>query len=98
MPDELLNLNFGQVQAVIDGYSDRMLDENIQAIWTGYYAAYFFSKHPKKPADIIQKLLAEQSKNRSSKHSIKAPVDMDAELDLIAKRDLAFLEARGGKL
>lgn len=98
MPDELLNLNLGQVQAVIDGYSDRMLDENIQAIWTGYYAAYFFSKHPKKPADIIQKLLAEQSKNRSSQRTIKAPVDMDAELDLIAKRDLAFLEARGGKL
>ena len=98
MPNELLDLNIGQVQAVIDGYSDRMLDENINAIWTGYYASYYFGKHPKKPADIIKKLLNEHYKSKSSKCATKASVDMDAELDLIAKRDLAFLKARGGKL
>ena len=96
MPDDLLNLNLGQVQAVIDGYSERILDDAIQSVWTGYYASYFFSKHPKKPTEIIQKLLQETSKKYSNQVSLKRDVDMDAEIELFAKRDLAFLQEKGG--
>ena len=96
MPDDLLNLNLGQVQAVIDGYSERILDDTIQSVWTGYYASYFFSKHPKKPTEIIQKLLQETSKKYSNQVSLKRDVDMDAEIELFAKRDLAFLQEKGG--
>ena len=96
MPDDLLNLNLGQVQAVIDGYSERILDDTIQSVWTGYYASYFFRKHPKKPTEIIQKLLQETSKKYSSQVSLKRDIDMDAEIELFAKRDLAFLQEKGG--
>ena len=96
MPDDLLNLNLGQVQAVIDGYSERILDSTIQFVWTGYYAAYFFSKHPKKPTEIIQKLIHESHKKDSSPVSHRHDVDMDAEIELFAKRDLAFLQEKGG--
>ena len=96
MPDDLLNLNLGQVQAVIDGYSERILDETIQSVWTGYYASYFFGKHPKKPTEIIEKLMQEFHKKRYSQASLKQDVDMDAEIELFAKRDLAFLQEKGG--
>ena len=96
MPDDLLNLNLGQVQAVIDGYSERILDDTIQSVWTGYYASYFFGKHPKKPTEIIEKLMQEFHKKRYSQVSLKRDVDMDAEIELFAKRDLAFLQERGG--
>ena len=96
MPDDLLNLNLGQVQAVIDGYSERILDDTIQSVWTGYYASYFFGKHPKKPTEIIEKLMQEFNKKRYSQASLKQDVDMDAEIELFAKRDLAFLQERGG--
>ena len=96
MPDDLLNLNLGQVQAVIDGYSERILDSTIQSVWTGYYASYFFGKHPKKPTEIIEKLMQEFHKKRYSQASLKQDVDMDAEIELFAKRDLAFLQEKGG--
>ena len=96
MPDDLLNLNLGQVRAVIDGYSERILDDTIQSVWTGYYASYFFSKHPKKPTEIIQKVLQETPKKYPNQVSLKRDIDMDAEIELFAKRDLAFLQEKGG--
>ena len=96
MPDDLLNLNLGQVQAVIDGYSERILDDTIQSVWTGYYASYFFGKHPKKPTEIIEKVMQEFHKKRYSQASLKQEVHMDAEIELFAKRDLAFLQEKGG--
>lgn len=96
MPDDLLNLNLGQVQAVINGYSDRIVDETIQCVWTGYYAAYFFSKHPKKPTEIIQKLLDANSTGESSRSATKTKTDFEADIDLFAQRDLAFLQMMGG--
>ena len=97
MPDDLLNLNLGQVQAVIHGYSDRLIDWQSMAVWSGYYSAYFANvKHPKKPTDIIKRMLNEYSKGDSSRGNTTQDVDMDAELELFAQRDLRFLDMMGG--
>lgn len=97
MPDDLLNLNLGQVQAVIQGYSDRIVDWQTMAVWSGYYSAYFSNaKHPKKPTEIIKHIIHEYSKGDSSKGNTTRDVDMDSELELFAQRDLAFLQMRGG--
>ena len=96
MPNELLDLNLGQVQAVIQGYDDRIVDATCQSVWTGYYAAYYFSKHPKKPTEIIKKLIDENSKGDSIRGNSKADIDMDAELELFAQRDLRLFEMMGG--
>lgn len=97
MPDDLLNLNLGQVQAVIHGYSDRIIDWQALAIWSGYYSAYFSNaKHPKKPTEIIKRILNEYSKGDSSRGNTTKEVDMDAELELFAQRDLRFLDMMGG--
>ena len=95
MPDELLNLNLGQVQAVIAGYSEKVLDAQINAIWTGYYASYYFSKHPKKPTQLIKHLIDEYHKG-NSKDTDTSDVDLQHEIDVFAQRDLKFLEAEGG--
>ena len=97
MPDDLLNLNLGQVQAVIQGYSDRIVDWQSMAVWSGYYSAYFANaKHPKKPTEIIKNLIDEHSKGDSSRGNTTQAVDMNAELELFAQRDLRFLDMMGG--
>ena len=40
--------------------------------------------------------MQEFHKKRSSKLVTKQSVDMDAEIELFAKRDLAFLQEKGG--
>ena len=97
MPDDLLNLNLGQVQAVINGYSERILDEMCNAVWMGYYAGYYSrAKNPQKPTVLIQNILRKNTIGESSRGNTTQDVDMDAELELFAQRDLAFLQSRGG--
>ena len=97
MPDDLLNLNLGQVQAVINGYSERILDEMCNAVWIGYYAGYYSrAKNPQKPTTLIQNILSKNNIGDSSRGNTTQDIDMDAELELFAQRDLAFLQMRGG--
>lgn len=95
MPNDLLDLNLGQVQAVIEGYDARVVDSVCQAVWTGYYAAYYFSKHPKKPTEIIKQILSETTKEDKTRGNIHKAVDMDAEIELFAQRDLLFFQTKG---
>lgn len=97
MPDDLLNLNIGQVQAVIQGYSDRLIDATVTAVWSGYYSAYYTSKHPKKPTEIIRQLTQAYTKATEATGATSSDIDMDAELERFAQRDLAFLSAKEGK-
>ena len=97
MPNDLLDLNLGQVQAVIDGYSDRTTDQVNVAVWSGYYSGYYTrSKHPKKPTDIIKKLIDLTSK-RKKKSDQAASVDINEEIEKFAARELqfAFAEKEG---
>lgn len=95
MPDDLLNLNLGQVRAVIDGYSERILDDTIQSVWTGYYASYFFGKHPKKPTEIIASLIASNKTSSSGSNKKSDSTDIYAEIEKFAQRDLAFFKSKG---
>ena len=96
MPDDLLNLNLGQVQAVIDGYEERFTDSICAAVWTGFYAGYYIrGKHTKKPTEIIASLTA-RNKTRSSDGTKKSDcTDIDAEIEKFAQRDLAFFKSKG---
>lgn len=96
MPNDVLDLNLGQVQAAIEGYSERILDATIQSVWTGYYASYYFGKHPKPPAKIIEQLIKDNSKGATSRGNKKEDIDINAEIELFAQRDLQFLKMTGG--
>ena len=96
MPDDLLSLNLGQVQAVIDGYSDRTTDQVNVAVWSGYYSGYYTrGKHPKSPTDIIKNLLKLASKHKT-KTPKTAPVDINDEIAKFAERELRFVFAEKG--
>lgn len=96
MPDDLLNLNLGQVQAVIDGYSERIVDQTCLTVWTGYYAAYFFSKHPKKPTEIIKQLIAKNAHESSQERNSTTLTSIEEEIEQFAKRDLYRFDVTGG--
>lgn len=68
MPNDLLELSLEQVNAVVAGYSERELDMECHCILTGYYAGYYMgAKRPKKPSELIKKLVNSRSKINSKK-------------------------------
>ena len=79
---------------MIDGYDARVVDSICQAVWTGYYAAYYFSKHPKKPTEIIQRILSETHKEDKSRGNNNTDINLDAEIELFAQRDLLFFQTK----
>ena len=83
MPNDLLELNLGQVQAVVAGYGDRMVDMQCLALYSGYYSGYYSnSRRPSSPSTLIDRIIRahDRSKRRSGRHSTKPVVDMDAEV------------------
>lgn len=93
-PNEVLELNLGQVQAVIDGYSYRLADEECNAIMAGYYSAYYQSKHPRKPTEIIKKLMqAARDKVSGKRKSADYKVDMVDEIARFEEMERRFASA-----
>ena len=96
MPDDLLNLNLGQVQAVIDGYEERFIDSVCSAIWAGFYAGYYTrGRHPKKPTEIIASLATSNKTSSYSSTKKSDSTDIYAEIEKFAQRDLAFFKSKG---
>lgn len=79
MPNDLLDLNLEQVNAVVAGGSEREITEECHCIITGYYAGYYMgAKKPKKPSEFINKLLRHADKI-SGKSSSSTKEDPDIE-------------------
>jgi hypothetical protein len=75
MPDQLLELNFDTLNAVIKGYEDRLFDQQLLEVhggfWTGYYIG---AKRPKPLKTIIEKMLNQKNKP-TTKHSDSIDVE-----------------------
>lgn len=71
--------------AVVDGYTDRLLDERILAMQTGHWAAYFVgSKHPKSPKELsesMRKQHVQSGAQRSALHVERPEVDVETYLE-----------------
>ena len=71
-------------QAVVRGYSDRLLDMQILSMQSGYWAAYYvMSKHPKMPKDVAAGMLRahKKSEDRQQNVAVSTPapaVDVDS--------------------
>ena len=75
-------------QAYIQGYSDRLFDQQIMSVQSGYWAAYFTnSKHPKPVKTIISEMSIKKDKvdKSHSKNVVKPEVDVEAFLETEAK-------------
>lgn len=84
------------VQAVVNGYSDRLLDNQIIAIQSGYWSAYYMgAKHPKSVFKIAEDMLQRHNEKDAKKASTPRPdVDVDAYLEMEAQFK-ARLEQQG---
>ena len=84
--------------AYVRGYSDRLLDQQILAMQTGHWAAYFVgSKHPKSTKELAEKMHKEHLKWDAKRQNPSTPrpdVDVEAYLEKEA-RFKAKMEQQG---
>lgn len=84
--------------AYVRGYSDQLLDQQILAMQTGHWAAYFVgSKHPKSTKELAEKMLKDHLKQDAKLKNPSAPrpdVDVEAYLEKEA-RFKAKMEQQG---
>lgn len=75
--------------AYTKGYADRLLDQQILAMQTGHWAAYFVgSKHPKSPKELaktMQMAHAKQDAKISNPSAPRPDVDVEGFLEMEAK-------------
>jgi hypothetical protein len=86
------------LKAYVKGYGDRMLDNQIIALQSGYWSAYYVgAKHPKPVHKITEDLMrrhqAQDAKNLSTP---KPDVDVEAFLEMEAQFN-ARLKQQGGE-
>lgn len=67
-------------QAYVNGYSDRLLDQQILALQTGYWAAYYTGKHPKSVKDVSEKIMRvhKEQEHKQDKNTPRPEVDVEA--------------------
>lgn len=89
-------MSLDMVQAVISGYSDRILDQQILAVQSGYWSAYYMgSKHPKPVFTIVEDMVKRHNQKDVKTTSAPRPdVDVDAYLAMEAQFK-ARLEQQG---
>lgn len=75
-------MNFEVFGAVVQGYNDRVKDQEILAILSGYWSGYWSnSKHPKSPQKVIDMVTNErETSNKKNVHADE--VDVEAFLEM----------------
>lgn len=83
-------------QAYVKGYGDHILDQQILALQSGYWSAYYSNvKHPKQMSRIAEDMIKRHKNADAKKISTPRPdVDVEAFLAMEA-RFLAKLEQQG---
>lgn len=79
-------------QAVVKGYSDRLLDMQILSVQSGYWAAYYIgSKHPKKPKDVAASMLQVYKQSESKQQGVTVATPAPAvDVDTFLAREARF--------
>lgn len=79
-------------QAVVSGYSDRLLDMQILSVQTGYWAAYYVgSKRPKLPKDVAASMLRAHKKSERQKKAVAVSTPAPAaDVDTFLAREARF--------
>lgn len=101
MPEQVLDLNIPMLQAFVEGYQERLFDEQCLAVHQGYWAGYYQSKKPKAAETVISRMVTNHEKAKKNKKNTdlnvpKPEVDMERFLQLEQKR-AEYLEHQKGK-
>lgn len=73
-------MSLDMVQTCISGYADSLLDQQILALQTGYWAAYYVgSKHPKPVSKLAEDMVSKhQKQDANATSTIRPEVDVEA--------------------
>lgn len=92
-PNEILDLEYWEFCACMEGYEERLLDLVPLTVLVGYYSGYYsHAKHPKKPAAIISKIDKEAQKRKSIRKIAEITSDDIARFEELEKRRLGQLK------
>lgn len=94
-PEEVLDMSLDVFQAYVKGYGDRLFDQQIVALQSGYWSAYYANaKHP-KPMHKIAEDMMKRRKNEDAKKLSAPKPDVDVEAFLAVE---AEFQARLGQV
>lgn len=85
-------------QAVVAGYGDALLDQQILAVQSGYWSAYYAGvKHPKPVSKVAEEMINKHQKMERDAKKISTPkpdVDVAAFLEMEAAFQSRLAQAR----
>lgn len=89
-------MSLDMVQAVIKGYGDAILDQQVIALQSGFWSAYYAgTKHPKPVQKVAEDMIQRHKKQDAKPMSVHRPdVDVEAFLEMEAQFK-AKLEQQG---
>lgn len=95
-PDDVLDMNYDSFQACLQGYQERMYDQQCISLMQAYYTGYYTrAKKPKSISSLIQKLDFERLKSSKTKGTAEE-VDVEGFLER-ERRFKERLEKQGGE-
>lgn len=87
-------MSLDMVQACIDGYKDSILDSQIIAVQTGYWAAYYAnSKHPRSVHSVAESMMKKQQQSHHKTTKTNAPRP-DVDVEAFLAREARFQAKR----
>lgn len=87
-------MSLDMFEACIQGYEDQLFDQQIVAVHTGYWSAYFQTKHPKPLSRVVEELIRGHEKSQHAGVNKPRP-EVDVESFLAQER--AFEERLRGE-
>lgn len=87
-------MNLDTFQAIKEGYEDRMFDQQLIAVQSGYWSGYYMSKKP-KPLGRILDILTRNRLKANTKSGHVDFVDVEAFLATEAQFQQRLREQRG---
>lgn len=85
-------------QAVVAGYGDALLDQQILAVQSGYWSAYYTGvKHPKPVSKVVEELINKHQKVKRDAGKVLTPkpdVDVAAFLEMEAAFQSRLAQSR----
>ena len=87
-PDEVLDMSLDVLGAVFRGYADRLHDQQILAVQSGYWSGYWSnSKHPKSLNQIVDMLTRKSNKDTSHADDVDVEAFLERERKFNERRD-----------
>lgn len=77
-PNEILDMSLDTLNAYIEGYGDRLFDQELISVHTGYWVGYYLGSKKPKPLHTILERLVQRKQKVSNPQQHVDTVDVEA--------------------